>query len=205
MRSIDSSTRKKSARAHDPALKSSRQETDTHDPTSMGRSRCRGNRHPQSHSRHAERRMVDRDRDRVARSRQSAGGGQRAGHSEGVRLLRGAARRSRPSTRSTTRCPTTSTCHGRSARPRPGSTCSARSRSHCRRRKRGRCCEVRDRTGVQIQEAFMVRSHPQWLAARRLVTGGSIGDLRAMLGRVQLFQRRARRTFATFRHTAAGP
>jgi predicted dehydrogenase len=42
--------------------------------------------------------------------------------------------------------------------------------------------EVRDRTGVKIQEAFMVRSHPQWLAARSLVTAGRIGDLRAMLG-----------------------
>ena len=28
----------------------------------------------------------------------------------------------------------------------------------------------------------MVRSHPQWLAARSLVTAGRIGDLRAMLG-----------------------
>ena len=42
--------------------------------------------------------------------------------------------------------------------------------------------EVRARTGVKIQEAFMVRSHPQWLAARDLVTGGRIGELRAMLG-----------------------
>ena len=29
--------------------------------------------------------------------------------------------------------------------------------------------EVRDRTGVRIQEAFMVRTHPQWLRARELV------------------------------------
>ena len=42
--------------------------------------------------------------------------------------------------------------------------------------------DVRGRTGVRIQEAFMVRSHPQWLAARKLVTDGRIGDLRAMLG-----------------------
>jgi predicted dehydrogenase len=42
--------------------------------------------------------------------------------------------------------------------------------------------EVRDRTGVTIQEAFMVRSHPQWLAARKLVREGRIGNLRAMLG-----------------------
>ena len=42
--------------------------------------------------------------------------------------------------------------------------------------------DVRDRTGVRIQEAFMVRTHPQWLAARELVHRGRIGDLRAMLG-----------------------
>ena len=35
---------------------------------------------------------------------------------------------------------------------------------------------VRDRTGVQIAEAFMVRTHPQWLAARELVSSGRIGD-----------------------------
>ena len=32
-----------------------------------------------------------------------------------------------------------------------------------------RLIEVRDRTGVRIQEAFMVRTHPQWLRARELV------------------------------------
>ena len=42
--------------------------------------------------------------------------------------------------------------------------------------------DVQARTGVAIQEAFMVRSHPQWQAARRLVADGQIGDLRAMLG-----------------------
>src|SRR6188474_2280254 len=36
---------------------------------------------------------------------------------------------------------------------------------------------VRDRTGLQIAEAFMVRTHPQWLAARELVSSGRIGDL----------------------------
>jgi predicted dehydrogenase len=41
---------------------------------------------------------------------------------------------------------------------------------------------VRDRTGVQMQEAFMVRTHPQWLKARALVREGRIGDVRAMLG-----------------------
>lgn len=41
---------------------------------------------------------------------------------------------------------------------------------------------VRDRTKVRIQEAFMVRTHPQWLAVKGLVSGGRIGEVRAMLG-----------------------
>ena len=38
---------------------------------------------------------------------------------------------------------------------------------------------VRDKTGVLIQEAFMVRHHPQWIRVRNLVRSGRIGDLRA--------------------------
>jgi predicted dehydrogenase len=41
---------------------------------------------------------------------------------------------------------------------------------------------VRDRTGVLIQEAFMVRTHPQWLRTRELVQGGRIGELKAIQG-----------------------
>ena len=41
---------------------------------------------------------------------------------------------------------------------------------------------VRDRTGVKIGEAFMIRSHPQWLRARELVRSGAIGSLRAVMG-----------------------
>ena len=48
---------------------------------------------------------------------------------------------------------------------------------------------VRNRTGVLIQEALMVRSHPQWLKARDLVRSGRIGPLRAVTGFFQLFQR----------------
>ena len=40
---------------------------------------------------------------------------------------------------------------------------------------------ARDRTGVRIGEAFMVRTHPQWLRARELVRDGSIGTLRAIV------------------------
>ena len=41
---------------------------------------------------------------------------------------------------------------------------------------------VRDRTGVRIQEAFMVRTHPQWLKVKDLIAEGRIGEVRAVLG-----------------------
>jgi predicted dehydrogenase len=37
---------------------------------------------------------------------------------------------------------------------------------------------ARDRSGVHVGEAFMVRVHPQWLAVRELVRAGRIGELR---------------------------
>ena len=39
---------------------------------------------------------------------------------------------------------------------------------------------ARDRTGVLIQEAFMVHSNPLWVRARELVRRGSIGDVKAV-------------------------
>src|SRR3954469_7383939 len=48
---------------------------------------------------------------------------------------------------------------------------------------------VRDRTGVHIGEAFMVRNHPQWLAVRDLVKRGSIGDLRVVAGHFSYYKR----------------
>ena len=42
--------------------------------------------------------------------------------------------------------------------------------------------EARDRAGVLVQEAFMVRCHPQWLRARQLVREGQIGELRVVQG-----------------------
>lgn len=41
---------------------------------------------------------------------------------------------------------------------------------------------VRDRTGVHVQEAFMIRVHPQWVRARAMVDAGELGDVRAMTG-----------------------
>jgi predicted dehydrogenase len=42
--------------------------------------------------------------------------------------------------------------------------------------------DVRDRTGVRIQEAFMVRTHPQWVRAKALADSGDLGAVRAMSG-----------------------
>jgi predicted dehydrogenase len=49
--------------------------------------------------------------------------------------------------------------------------------------------EVRDRTGVQIGEAFMVRTHPQWAAVRELIAEGRIGELRLVVGHFSYFRR----------------
>jgi predicted dehydrogenase len=51
--------------------------------------------------------------------------------------------------------------------------------------------EVRDRTGVKIGEAFMVRTHPQWLRTQELVRSGAIGPLRSVLGYFSYFNRDA--------------
>jgi predicted dehydrogenase len=41
---------------------------------------------------------------------------------------------------------------------------------------------VRDRTGVVIQEAFMVHSHPQWVRAMEVCRSGRLGAIRAYVG-----------------------
>jgi predicted dehydrogenase len=41
---------------------------------------------------------------------------------------------------------------------------------------------ARDAAGVLVGEAFMVRTHPQWLRTRELVASGRIGELRAAAG-----------------------
>ena len=50
-----------------------------------------------------------------------------------------------------------------------------------------RLIEVRDRTGVLIQEAFMVRTHPQWLGARDIARSGRIGVVRSITGYFSFF------------------
>lgn len=58
---------------------------------------------------------------------------------------------------------------------------------------------VRDRTGVKIAEAFMVRTHPQWLRAREIVRSGELGELRVVQGFFSYFNRDA----ANVRNVAA--
>jgi predicted dehydrogenase len=45
-----------------------------------------------------------------------------------------------------------------------------------------RLLEARDKFHVKIGEAFMVRTHPQWLRTAELVRTGRIGKLRSILG-----------------------
>src|SRR6185436_79498 len=50
-----------------------------------------------------------------------------------------------------------------------------------------RLVAVRDRTGVLIQEAFMVRTHPQWLGALDIARSGRIGAVRSIAGYFSFF------------------
>lgn len=52
-----------------------------------------------------------------------------------------------------------------------------------------RLIEARDREGVKIGEAFMVRTHPRWLRTRELIRAGRIGDLRLIQGFFGYFNR----------------
>jgi predicted dehydrogenase len=49
--------------------------------------------------------------------------------------------------------------------------------------------EARDRTGVMIGEAFMVRTHPQWIKVREIVASGKIGELRLIAGHFSYYRR----------------
>lgn len=46
---------------------------------------------------------------------------------------------------------------------------------------------VRARTGVRIAEAFMIRSHPQWLKVQQLIAAGRIGEVVAVVGAFSYF------------------
>src|SRR5499425_1930658 len=48
---------------------------------------------------------------------------------------------------------------------------------------------ARDRCGVKIGEAFMVKTHPQWLRVQYLIGKGVVGTLRAIVGAFSYFNR----------------
>jgi len=50
-----------------------------------------------------------------------------------------------------------------------------------------RLLEARDEYGVKVGEAFMVRTHPQWLRAHELIRSGRIGKLRSAVGLFSYF------------------
>ncbi len=50
---------------------------------------------------------------------------------------------------------------------------------------------ARDRTGVLIGEAFMVRTHPQWLRTRELIGSGQLGELKLITSKFSYFNKAA--------------
>ncbi|MBC7925341.1 MAG: Gfo/Idh/MocA family oxidoreductase [Bryobacteraceae bacterium] len=46
---------------------------------------------------------------------------------------------------------------------------------------------ARDETGCKISEAFMVRTHPQWLRTRELIQSGQLGRLNAIVSALSYF------------------
>jgi predicted dehydrogenase len=48
---------------------------------------------------------------------------------------------------------------------------------------------ARDRTGVKIGEAFMVKTHPQWLRTREIIRSGAIGELQSAMCIFSYFNR----------------
>lgn len=50
-----------------------------------------------------------------------------------------------------------------------------------------RLLAARDANGVKIGEAFMVKTHPQWLRTRQLIFEGRIGQLKATIGAFSYF------------------
>jgi predicted dehydrogenase len=52
-----------------------------------------------------------------------------------------------------------------------------------------RLVAVRNRTGVKMGEAFMVKTHPQWLRTRELIRAERIGELRLIMGNFSYFDR----------------
>lgn len=62
---------------------------------------------------------------------------------------------------------------------------------------------VRDKTGVKIEEAFMVRTHPQWVTTLNLIKEGAIGPVRAVEGHFS-YNNQDRKNIRNIRETGGG-
>ena len=82
----------------------------------------------------------------------------------------------------TTRCPTISTSLGQSKRQKLANMSFAKSRLAAPSRQAISLLKTRDRTGVKIEEAFMVCTHPQWRGVLDLIRKGRIGEVRSVMG-----------------------
>jgi predicted dehydrogenase len=49
--------------------------------------------------------------------------------------------------------------------------------------------DARNRTGMKIGEAFMVRTHPQWRKVLALIASGQVGEVRSVLGYFSYYNR----------------
>ena len=88
----------------------------------------------------------------------------------------------RRSTRFTTRCRTSSTWSGPSRPPEAGKHVLCEKPLSMTLAEAETLLAVRARTGVKIGEAFMIRSHPQWLRLEELIASGRIGTLKTVSG-----------------------
>ena len=85
-------------------------------------------------------------------------------------------------------CPTTCTCRGPSAPPEAGKHVLCEKPIAMSVAETRELIAARDRTGVTMGEAFMVRTHPQWLRIEELVRAGRIGQLRYAVGSFAYFK-----------------
>ena len=91
--------------------------------------------------------------------------------------------------RSTTRSPTIFTFRGRVKAAEAGKHVLCEKPLSLNADEARTLLAVRDRTGVKIGEAFMVRTHPQWLRTREIIAAGEIGTLRSIAGFFSYFNR----------------
>jgi predicted dehydrogenase len=52
----------------------------------------------------------------------------------------------------------------------------------------GTLLQARDRAGVKVQEAFMIRTSPQWIGAIEAIRAGRLGSIRAVAGVFSFFK-----------------